>query len=293
MEKLKIKHDHTLTDILKVGIFGLFLILPILMFLPNCLYYAFNEHAQVNTTTQPVYEYKNVDFNQLLEPRSLHYEENGITIDYDATGLVVSIVDNPTGYNQKFLGNMQLYNNHVYYIPQFFDFEVYFPSQTTTDRLTFTGNDGIYTLAFYVPQSATNGTYECYPMVIDLTQMFGNGNEPTIQQFTQWYDDDYYSYTLSKKETLEIETENTVTVTETTKNIEYAWKSLWQGPILTWTNNNNFIFTINLFTQIFAISQESYLTNYLTYILTITAIYLIFDIVFVLITKLTHLINNK
>lgn len=38
--------------------------------------------------------------------------------------------------------------------------------------------------------------------VFNLTQMFGSGNEPTIQQFNQWYTQDYYDYTLSHKELL-------------------------------------------------------------------------------------------
>lgn len=43
----------------------------------------------------------------------------------------------------------------------------------------------------------------------NLTKMFGVGNEPTIQQFNQWYQDDYYDYTLSHKELLK----NTSTIT--------------------------------------------------------------------------------
>ena len=50
MEKLKAPHDHSLTDILKVCIFGLMLILPLLVYSPTAFYYGFNEHATEQTT---------------------------------------------------------------------------------------------------------------------------------------------------------------------------------------------------------------------------------------------------
>ena len=49
MEKLKAKHDHKLTDILKVMIFALFLILPGLIVLPSMLYYGVNKYATAPT----------------------------------------------------------------------------------------------------------------------------------------------------------------------------------------------------------------------------------------------------
>jgi len=45
MEKLKPIHDHKLTDLIKVCIFALMLLLPFLIWIPTGIYYGFNEHA--------------------------------------------------------------------------------------------------------------------------------------------------------------------------------------------------------------------------------------------------------
>ena len=65
MEKLKAKHDHKLTDILKVLIFTLFLILPIMTFLPSCLYYGCNKYATDGQTTTINYKYQSNEVNSL------------------------------------------------------------------------------------------------------------------------------------------------------------------------------------------------------------------------------------
>ena len=72
-----------------------------------------------------------------------------------------------------------------------------------------------------------------------------------------------------------------------------AWQQTWQTPVLSWTGNQNFNFTIQAFTNVFGITQESYITNYLTYILTMTAIYIIFDIVLGVFKLITHVVNEK
>ena len=127
--------------------------------------------------------------------------------------------------------------------------------------------------------------------IFDLTQMYGTGNEPTIQEFNEMYPNDYYEYTESKK--IEIPDGTYSTRLTITDEIEYQWQNLWTLPVLNWVNENNFTFTINMFTSIFGISQRSFLTSYLTYILVMTAIYVIFDIVLSMFKLVTHLFNSK
>lgn len=318
MEKLKVKHDHTLTDIIKVGIFALFLILPILVFLPNCLYYGFNEHAVVNTEVKEVYEYKQINFNQII-PNGNFNEDNGwITnggnisintslheLNFTASRQYGNFVSNPSLslvvnhtyllslYHKGTTGSINVYTNGGDY------FQL---NLTNVNDVDYTLRQGIKkivnnnsSLIFFQDNRTSDWTLQQFQYIqcFDLTQMFGEGNEPTINEFNQIFNDNYYQYTLSQIENIKIDTGETKNYTDIASNITNAWQETWETPMLQWTNSNVFKFTINAFTNVFGITQESKMANYLTYLLVITCIYLIFDIVLTLTTKLTHLINAK
>lgn len=300
MEKLKVKHDHTLTDIIKVAIFALFLILPILVFLPNCLYYGFNEHAVVNAETKEVYEEKHINFNQLLNLKNTNPRDNGLTWETNEEGLTeISGTSNNT-FSRLFLSNnfSSLVGHKIYlrststaFTPYLY---LYDNAQTITANVitTLTSTGVNSQLRFYT----TNGNtydYLTYFNIFDLTQMFGAGNEPTKQEFDTWLPNNYYEYTLNEPMTLTIDTGETKNFTDIASNITNAWQDTWDTPMLQWTNTNTFRFTVNAFVNVFGITPESKMANYLTYILVVTCIYLVFDIVLTLTTKLTHLINEK
>ena len=51
------------------------------------------------------------------------------------------------------------------------------------------------------PLPSVNATLQCRDFyAVDLTQMFGEGNEPSVSEFNEIYGEDYYDYTLSRKE---------------------------------------------------------------------------------------------
>ena len=53
------------------------------------------------------------------------------------------------------------------------------------------------------PTNMQNITIDFYDlMCIDLTQMFGIGNEPSNAQFREWYPNTYYNFTMSHTESI-------------------------------------------------------------------------------------------
>lgn len=312
MEKLKVKHDHKLTDIVKVCLFSLFLILPILMFIPSCLYYGFNEHATAPTTTQENLEL--VNFNQLIEKPNLQeniegwtpYNNNYVTLSYSNGGLT-TVIDNTgsshyqygitTNIKKPNIGNIYLIK--INYRLGNFDYLSLdsFGGYSTFDNngcVRWTCNADNMNRILIIPRVTTyeigyNFTlYNCN--VFNLTQMYGQGNEPTATEFLSNFTKQYYEYTESKY--MYIDNGTTSEYIDISKNIYFAWQSLWEKPILQWTGYNNFNFTINAFTNIFGITQESYIANYITYLMTLLVIYVVFDIVIMVFTKLTHLFNE-
>ena len=292
MEKLKVKHDHKLTDILKVGIFAIFLLLPMLMFLPSCAYYGVNKYAE--PSTKQVENYKVVDFNQLFSLNGQNVDTHDVTIVGTDSNFNMSNVFAYYGINVS-----NLNDNNIYYIKfsavaisgeisvGLFDNGV---AQVWKDTSFLSTSYSFDTLR--ITNSSQNGEINYINFeIFNLTQMFGSGNEPTIAEFNEMFPNDYYDYTESKK--IEIPDGTYSTRLTITDEIEYQWQNLWTLPVLNWVNTNNFTFTINMFTSIFGISQRSFITSYLTYILVMTAIYVIFDIVLSMFKLVTHLFNNK
>lgn len=272
MEKLKVKHDHTLTDKIKVGIFALFLILPILVFLPNCLYYGFNEHATNTETTTINYKYESNEVNTLddLVEGNIYFLSSIQLFSTSGDNLTFTVL------NSSSIDNFPL-NTHfddLYHDVNSNGFLTFHWSNDDTLNIEFNSATLIY--------SFLDDNYQ-YDLIIHnldfiytaaLYSYFGNNNY--LPQFSDY----------NVIESVSVNTDDTIT-----DKVATAWGKMWETPMLQWTNNNTFKFTINAFVNVFGITQESKMANYLNYLLVITCIYLVFDIVLTLTTKLTHLIN--
>lgn len=275
MEKLKVKHDHTLTDIIKVGIFALFLILPILVFLPNCLYYGFNEHATNTETTTINYKYQSNEvntLNDLVIGNLYHLDSLNIQYSQDTTlNFSLNIV---SGLFDDFE-----YTDEPLYDYDFTNYEVLgnlFLSIDSDNLYIQFQNNSLVAISFN------------YVNITDVIFSISYQNDNSFNDYLV-HNDILPSYTdFNVIESVSVNTDDTIT-----DKVAYAWQRMWETPMLNWTNNNSFKFTINAFTNVFGITPESKMANYLTYLLVITCIYLVFDIVLTLTTKLTHLINAK
>ena len=304
MEKLKAKHDHKLTDIVKVCMFSLFLLLPLLMFIPSCIYYGVNEHATAPTTTEEnielvnfnqLYNYQNGTTNEITTTfnnglLSVEYNNNYDTVVYTTVSYYVNYIEGNTYYFyyrpvnalENFDVSLQIYLNNP-------DDSYPYLNSANKYRYIVSRTNEPRPIGLQIPASSS-GSFSCYVQLFDLTQMFGAGNEPTNQEFDSMFPENYYKYTESEYKYIKNGT--TTEYIDISKNIYLAWQSLWQKPILQWTGLNNFSFTINAVTNVFGILQESYIANYLCYIMTLLVIYIIYDIVIVLFTKLTHIFNE-
>ena len=59
---------------------------------------------------------------------------------------------------------------------------------------TATSGNARYMIYYYSPSGVECEYYCTEPIFIDLTQMFGAGNEPTVEEFEAMFPDDYYEY---------------------------------------------------------------------------------------------------
>lgn len=172
---------------------------------------------------------KVVDFNQLVKNGNFVDNSNWLT----SGNLTLNFNDNSlsmlvSSSNSYVYQEIELIENHTY----LFKVDCELTTLTTSVRLNVynpnvSGFDAtsVYTSGTFLNQvlevekvSAYSSTYvlrlidsrtndfdtivwrncQCF----DLTQMFGLGNEPSLQVFNQWYSDDYYDYTISRTELL-------------------------------------------------------------------------------------------
>lgn len=279
MEKLKdmkIKHDHTLTDIVKVVVFWLFLIIPILVWMPTALYYGFNEHADNGTQTASAnieYQYK--------------YQSNEVNTINDVQ------LDN-VYYFSDFSNSLTLPCNL-----EILSCSYFYTENNTIDMFELDGGFNNGNVSIILDSNgylSINGSQLYRYYYYEIQELVFRVRSNIAEFRTFWltnFDDELPEYTdfnviESATATIEYNNDNSIV-----NAMSSAWQQTWQTPVLSWTGNQNFNFTIQAFTNIFGITEQSYITNYLTYILTMTAIYVIFDIVLGVFKLITHLVNEK
>ena len=311
MEKLKAKHDHSLTDILKVLIFSLFLLIPGIMFLPSMLYFGFNHEANAPVKEVQVQENLKVDFNQKYICTDYTYTRNGVTFTRNAETQYICVY----GTNDSLINYPQLIKisnqvqNHKYYFKYTgikegisWLWQVYNNDTFIANKNFWTPNEYIYIFndinanaSSFVPYQATtniNINVEGRINIYDLTQMFGEGNEPSIAEFNALFPNSYYEYTESQEMILTVDGP-TEQVIDITTQLEWNWEQIWQRPILSWTKYSILKQGLDAFTNVFGVLQTSYITNLIAYELIMVAIYIVIDIVISIFKWLTHLIGTK
>ena len=143
------------------------------------------------------------NFNQQISSFNFTYSNLGVSLD--GTGYYVSASGYKTDVGEvtyNILSSSLMRSDHVFYFlvnssKEYFGVQVsqnlqwvnYYESFICTG-LTSTE---VYSVVF--PEYVGVIDANCYYGVIDLTQMFGAGNEPTLEQCNQIFTSQYYNYT--------------------------------------------------------------------------------------------------
>lgn len=277
MEKLKEKHNHTLTSILKVLTFAIVLLFPFLVFTPSAFYYGFNEHAKVEIPVKtPLYETNEVNsYNDLVIGNIYHFSFNDTADNYITnTGSFRSIIIKVNDYNFDNYPSIEIDD----YIPSFINTDNSLPYIEFSIYSDYVAYFDIYFNSMdYFLSNVINGIAD-EPFMFDYYGILIDFNNITSFNFITSSDFNVYEIT------------ETTTISE---NLSNSWENMWQTPLFKWTENTPFTATTNAFASVFNISQESGFYNLIAYFITITGIYLIIDIVLGVATWLTHMIGRQ
>lgn len=281
MEKLKdmkVKHNHTLTDILKVLIFSLVMLAPFGAVLSKCLYTTFNKNAKDSYSGNYEITYK--------------YESNQVANENDLVeGNIYQLNTNNSSISEFLDEDKWLYFELLSELDLQDSINV---DETLTDIKQFSNS----TIMSFYKTIEDNTQINLYSSMYDLTwndyyiSFVYNGffdSNITIKLIDKsnsaFLDINYIQYTDYN----EIESVN---LTGTLDNgFYYAVNELSDQPLFNWTKNTFIYSTINQMTTGLDFGNNNVLALLLTYWILNTLIYIIFDIIIEVFKKLTHMFN--
>lgn len=276
MEKLKVKHDHKLTDILKVGIFAIFLLLPFFTYAPTALYYGVNEYAVNNTTTQVDIQYK--------------YQSNEVNSTDDLVEGNIYLTNWQDMYPSDFLheneyltfqllGNLSVRdaNRDEPLVPTSFTPYTYLKIYGEDTALFITDFNDDYIMSY---DNFGDFANDIVIKIIDINIVDTRTSISSIFRYTDYNEID----------SVDVQTDIQNTISQQMYN---SWQTMWETPMYSWTNNSILKTSLDNFTGVFGVNNQSYITNLITYELIIVAIYIVIDIVLTLFKWLTHLLGER
>lgn len=270
-------------------IYALLMLLPFAFFVPSVLYYAFNDNATMQSVEVPKTETISVDLNQKVYCTSYSNDVCDVVAlnDYSC-----NINGKPYFVDIQF--DIPLIENHKYYV-MYTNSESFTNAQCLLYFRTFNPNN--YPLSTRTSFSSiitalddstdlVITTYNDYELVdfsfslnlVDMTKMFGVGNEPTLDEMDIIYNQ-YYSYTESELMQITYDTGETEQLVENTSIINYAWESIWDLPLFNWSKVTFVSVPFAYITGLFGIGANSTLNYAFGYFATISICWLVFDVI--------------
>lgn len=157
-----------------------------------------------------------LDFNQQIDNTIVRSSYYGIDFSFDSQGYYVingnytASWDAPLGYANNTSTQFTLISGHKYYysIENTVNNVINILNINSSNIVFSSGNsfNGIYTsngnysgyFGLYAKKGYGTYNFKSRVMLIDLSQCFGIGNEPsTVEEFRSYFGNDYYQYTLS------------------------------------------------------------------------------------------------
>lgn len=247
------KHEHKLTDLLKVGIFSILMLAPFIAIAIKCAYVVINKNAYLNYSGQVSETYEQIDYTNLQLDKRYHWANSLIPNEAysgEPTDLYIDNVSNVIGAT-----------NNI----------------TSAKKLRFyrQGTNYMY-LAFYNENNEifqyVNGQTTAIQFNFTLTGMMNGNQTASITKFNYFYEIDNSNLNYMD-------------------NVFYtATNELENSTLFNWTENTAIYTGITTMTNGMGITNTT-IPLLLTYWSILTAVYIVFDIIIVMFTKLTHMIS--
>lgn len=235
-------------------LYATLMFLPLVFFIPSCLYYSFNEHATNTETTTINYKYESNEVNSLddLVEGHIYYLENFYLED----DISIYIYQFDNFHNTYGFGVDDLYSDNGSYI-----------------QLIKDDTDVIITL--------------CYDnLAVDLINY--EYDEESLISFTNivfLYSNDFYSIFEDRSylpqytdynviESVSVNTDDTIT-----DKLNRSWNAIFDLPMFSWTKTTFVSAPFTYITGLFGLASDNPINYLFGYFASISICWLIFDLV--------------
>lgn len=288
MEKLKNKHDHKLTNVLKAVIFSIVMLAPFFAIMSKCIYVQANPNAKESWSggqsityyeRQPKYVTNEINsINDLELGNIYHFNIENDTLDtYLIGGNFYSIKMNILNINDFDFGNydLELTDYDLAFATTNYDLNIVLvitDNSFTLNIMSYINSSYFLQLYWNVPLTTYDFTLDCDFILNDYEDIVSQNINELIKSTTY----NVYDYV-----------EHTTTETSLDNVFYYAVEDLKNEKLFNWTEDTAIYSAINTMCTGLDV-QGGVLPLLLTYWALMTAIYIVFDIVIVVFVKLTH-----
>lgn len=239
--------------------------LPLIMFLPSCLYYSLNKYATNETTTQINYKYQSNEVNSIndvIERNIYHLNINNTTLD------------------NYFLFNEDLELDFDILATYNYNFTNYNLNSDADETLGAEFGNTLVNFSVYYDSAKIN-LYLNSSNVFQYCEI-GNLTEEdftlnciirinTINNLSNYLCFEYTDYNVI--ESVETNVQDTIS-----NKMYLAWESIWNLPLFAWTKNSFVSAPFTYITGLFGLSATNSLNYVFTYFCSISICWLVFDL---------------
>lgn len=161
--------------------------------------------SEAKVYDDPKYD-RTVWWNQLFPYKNNAFSGNGFTVKGNNDGsftitVTADTASESTAHNITSLSAGTMTLGHIYaWVGSKNGISIVIKNQSRYTDQIFTCTNAGYTNITFVFTDLPQGTYNIYPMLCDLTEMFGVGNEPsTVADFKALFPHDYYAYNAGEE----------------------------------------------------------------------------------------------
>lgn len=243
-------------------LYAVLMFLPLVMFLPSCLYYSLNKYATNETTTQINYKYQSNEINtsddlingNIYEFNLINFldeQENGNYIYINGCKVILL-----TDYNTD-----EINTNEITYFSTY-----YFDASHVENGMTI-NNDSVGFPFMEIEIDLTNiEHFTVYIIWNDLDL------EYNLSYSLPYYS--YFKYTdYNVIESVETNVQDTIS-----NKLYNAWESIWNLPLFAWTKNSFVSAPFTYITGLFGLQATNSLNYVFTYFCSISICWLVFDL---------------
>lgn len=248
-------------------LYATLMFLPILMFIPSCLYYGFNEHATNTETTTITYKYQSNEVNSLIDlvEGNIYYLD---TLEFEYQSVYFLHLDLNIYKCSSFMHSSNSDNLGAVTVTSYsnndYNYINLFKEEENESLYSYFTNENAY-IELYFDQF----TITFQNVIFSVNNTLGDFKDLcTLYNYLPQYTD------YNVIESVLVNTDDTIT-----DKVATAWDRTWDLPLFAWTQNSFVAAPFSYITGLFGLGSDNSINYVFTYFVSISICWLVFDLI--------------